>query len=146
MADNLYDLTYPTDDKSAERRERLARHEYVTTEAEPIWDAADWMRMGKDIFCQRSFVSNEFGIEWFRRTFTPQGYRIHTLHSEDTVPKHIDCTLIPLRPGLALENPTRKMEERNLFSENGWRLLTSVAPKQKPDRWTNSVIRPTSSW
>eukprot|EP00755_Sulcionema_specki_P012859 Sspe_Gene.52485::Locus_29070_Transcript_2_2_Confidence_0.750_Length_917::g.52485::m.52485/K00613/GATM; glycine amidinotransferase len=55
MSDRLYDEKYPVDDKSIERRQRLAKHEYVTTEAEPIWDAADWMRMGKDIICQRSF-------------------------------------------------------------------------------------------
>eukprot|EP01060_Flectonema_neradi_P005662 TRINITY_DN137_c0_g4_i1.p1 TRINITY_DN137_c0_g4~~TRINITY_DN137_c0_g4_i1.p1 ORF type:complete len:420 (+),score=86.68 TRINITY_DN137_c0_g4_i1:64-1323(+) len=146
MKDNLYNLNYPVDDKSLERRQMLASHKYVTTEAEPIWDAADWMRMGKDIFAQRSFVSNEFGIEWFRRQFAPQGYRVHTLHSEDLVPKHIDCTLLPLRPGLALENPTRKMEERNIFLQNGWRLLTSVEPQPKPDKWVKTVIRPTSSW
>eukprot|EP01061_Rhynchopus_euleeides_P031139 TRINITY_DN51590_c0_g1_i1.p1 TRINITY_DN51590_c0_g1~~TRINITY_DN51590_c0_g1_i1.p1 ORF type:complete len:422 (+),score=180.25 TRINITY_DN51590_c0_g1_i1:140-1405(+) len=146
MKDNLFDASYPVDDKSAARKERITNHEYVTTEAEPIWDAADWMRMGKDIFAQRSFVSNEFGIEWFRRTFTPQGYRVHTLHSEDIVPKHIDCTLLPLRPGLALENPTRKMEERNLFLENDWRLLTSVEPTPLPDKWVKTVIRPTSHW
>eukprot|EP01059_Diplonema_ambulator_P015629 TRINITY_DN26809_c0_g1_i1.p1 TRINITY_DN26809_c0_g1~~TRINITY_DN26809_c0_g1_i1.p1 ORF type:complete len:423 (+),score=173.12 TRINITY_DN26809_c0_g1_i1:57-1325(+) len=146
MTDRLYDPTYPVDDKSVERKEMLAKHKYVTTEEEPIWDAADWMRMGKDIFAQRSFVSNEFGIEWFRRQFAPMGYRVHTLHSHDLVPKHIDCTLLPLRPGLALENPTRRMEERDLFLQNGWRLLTSVDPSPQPDKWMKTVIRPTSSW
>ena len=146
MADNLYNPSYPVDADSAERQKAIDEHRYITTEAEPIWDAADWMRMGKDIFAQRSFVSNEFGIEWFRRTFAPQGYRVHTMHSEDLVPKHIDCTLLPLRPGLALENPTRKMHERNVFSENGWRLLPSVEPTPIPDKWMKTVIRPTSHW
>jgi len=146
MRDSLYTAGYPVDDKGAERRDAIAKHQHITTEAEPTFDAADWMRIGKDIICQRSFVSNEFGIEWFRRTFTPQGYRVHTMHSEDTVPKHIDCTLLPLRPGLALENPYRKFEERNMFTENGWRLLKSVTPTPQPDAWVKSVIRPTSSW
>eukprot|EP00659_Diplonema_papillatum_P012163 gene12163-18799_t len=146
MNEDLYDASYPVDADTPARRDMIAKHKYVTTEAEPIWDAADWMRMGKDIFAQRSFVSNEFGIEWFRRTFTQQGYRVHTLHSEDLVPKHIDCTLLPLRPGLALENPTRKMEERNTFIENGWRLLPSVDPQPRKDKWTKQVVRPTSHW
>ena len=146
MSDRLYDMKYPVDANSVERKQMIEQHKYVTTEEEPVWDAADLMRMGKDIFFQRSFVSNAFGIEWFRRTFSPQGYRVHTMHSEDTVPKHIDCTLLPLRPGLALENPTRKMEERNMFKENGWQLLTSVEPTPFPDKWTKAVVRPTSHW
>lgn len=146
MADNLYNLEYPVDETSMDRRKAVSRHRHVTTEAEPIWDAADMMRMGKDIFFQRSYVSNEFGIEWLRRTLAPQGYRVHTLHSEDVVPKHIDCTLLPVRPGLCIENPTRKMEERHVFTENGWRLLPSAEVLPQPDQWVKEVIRPTSKW
>eukprot|EP01063_Lacrimia_lanifica_P028144 TRINITY_DN4063_c0_g1_i3.p2 TRINITY_DN4063_c0_g1~~TRINITY_DN4063_c0_g1_i3.p2 ORF type:complete len:426 (+),score=207.59 TRINITY_DN4063_c0_g1_i3:54-1331(+) len=146
MRDTLYDPAYPVSDSGIERRDALAKHKHITTEAEPTFDAADCMRMGRDLFFQRSFVSNEFGIEWFRRTFSPQGYRVHTLHTEDTVPKHIDCTLVPLRPGLAVENPYRKSEERNVFTENGWRLLKSANPTPIPDQWMKQVIRPTSSW
>lgn len=146
MNDQLYAADYPVDETSLERRRLIAKHKHITTEYEPIWDAADMMRMGKDIFFQRSFVSNEFGIEWLRRTFAPQGYRVHTLHSEDVVPKHIDCTLLPVRPGIAVENPTRKMEERHMFIENGWRLLPSAEVVPQPDQWVKSVVRPTSKW
>jgi len=146
MNEKLYAADYPVDETSLERRRLISQHKHITTEYEPIWDAADMMRMGKDIFFQRSFVSNEFGIEWLRRTFAPQGYRVHTLHSEDVVPKHIDCTLLPVRPGIAIENPTRKMEERHLFTENGWRLLPSAEVLPQPDQWVKSVVRPTSKW
>ncbi|NED49660.1 amidinotransferase, partial [Micromonospora aurantiaca] len=39
----------------------------VITEFEPILDAGDFMRFGRDILVQRSHVTNRFGIEWTRR-------------------------------------------------------------------------------
>jgi glycine amidinotransferase len=145
--DSLYDVAYPEDKSSPERAAALAERRYVTTETEPIWDAADFMRFGKDIFGQRSFVTNEFGIEWVRRHLKPKGFRVHSLFSEDKVPKHIDCTLVPLRPGLVLENPTRKMYERQTFLDNGWTIQQCVNPEgSTQDEFSDSVIRPTSVW
>ncbi|CAM9481082.1 unnamed protein product, partial [Choristocarpus tenellus] len=51
---------------------------FVTTEYEPVFDAAEFTRMGRDIFCQRSQVTNEFGIEWMQRHLG-DGYKIHVL-------------------------------------------------------------------
>jgi glycine amidinotransferase len=145
--DDLYDITYPEDKSSDERKAALKEGRYVTTESEPTWDAADFMRFGKDIFGQRSFVTNEFGIEWVRRHLRRKGFRVHSLHSEDLVPKHIDCTLVPLRPGLVLENPTRKMHERHHFLENGWKIQSCVNPEgSTTDEFSDHVIRPTSVW
>ena len=56
MADQLYDQTYPVDD-SKKRLEFGAQGKFVTTEFEPCFDAADFMRAGKDIFVQRSHVA-----------------------------------------------------------------------------------------
>jgi glycine amidinotransferase len=143
----LYDETYPVNKDSEERKNAIAALKYVTTESEPTWDAADFMRFGKDLFGQRSFVTNEFGIEWVRRHLKPKGFRVHALHSIDLVPKHIDCTLVPLRPGLVLENPTRVMLERDVFTRNGWTIQTCVEPcLSKHDEFSKSVIRPTSTW
>lgn len=56
MSDKLYDLDYPI--KSVEDRHKLAEQgKFVTTEYEPCFDAADFMRCGYDIFVQRSQVS-----------------------------------------------------------------------------------------
>ena len=55
MSDKLYDQDYPI--KSVEDRHRLtAQGKFVTTEFEPCFDAADFMRAGTDIFAQRSQV------------------------------------------------------------------------------------------
>ena len=55
---------------------------FVTTEFEPVFDAAEFTRIGKDIFVQRSQVTNNFGIEWMRRHLGPE-YNIHVLDFQD---------------------------------------------------------------
>mmetsp|Transcript_17839 Transcript_17839/g.18599 ORF Transcript_17839/g.18599 Transcript_17839/m.18599 type:complete len:397 (-) Transcript_17839:360-1550(-) len=79
---------------------------FVTTEFEPVFDAAEFTRIGKDIFCQRSQVTNDFGIEWMRRHLGPN-YNIHVLDFQDKNAMHIDGTFIPIGPGKLLVNPKR---------------------------------------
>lgn len=78
---------------------------FVTTEFEPVFDAADFIRAGKDIFAQRSQVTNEFGIEWMSRQLP--GYRIHVMDFKDKNSMHIDGTFVPIAPGKLLVNPIR---------------------------------------
>ena len=40
-----------------ERLQRTANKDFVTTEVEPMWDAADVMRMGKDLFIQHGLTA-----------------------------------------------------------------------------------------
>jgi len=82
------------------------QREYAITEFEPTFDAADFTRCGKDIFVQKSNVTNSFGIEWLRRHIGNQ-YTIHELEFYDSHPMHIDATLVPLAPGHVLVNPER---------------------------------------
>ena len=49
---------------------------YILTEFEPVFDAADFFRCGRDLFVIRSNVTNASGIEWLRRHLG-DGYRIH---------------------------------------------------------------------
>ena len=76
----------------------VERGEWVTTEYEPTFDAADFARFGEDIFVQRSHVTNRFGIDWFARHIGPR-YRVHEIAINDPHAMHIDATLVPLRPG-----------------------------------------------
>ncbi|WP_328365529.1 amidinotransferase [Streptomyces sp. NBC_00445] len=77
---------------------------YILTEFEPVFDAADFVRAGRDIFVTRSNVTNRMGIEWLRRHLGP-GYRIHEIESRCRTPMHIDTTFLPLAPGKVLVNP-----------------------------------------
>jgi glycine amidinotransferase len=98
---------------------------YVITEFEPTFDAADFIRCGKDIFVQRSHVTNEFGIQWLQRHLGTT-YNIHILKFDDPHPMHIDATLMPLAPGKLLLNPQRVKKPPEMF--RNWDVLYAPPP------------------
>jgi glycine amidinotransferase len=104
-------------------------HAWAVTEFEPVFDAADFMRFGRDLVVQRSHVTNEFGIEWVRRAVGPE-FRVHTIEVDDPHAMHIDATLIPLAPGKLLINPERFIPS-DLFK--GWEVLAAPPPALPPD-------------
>jgi glycine amidinotransferase len=110
-----------------EKWERAEKSDWIPTEVEPLFDAADIARFGKDLFVQKSMVTNNAGIDWLQRHY-PE-HRIHTVRYREVLPWHIDSTLIPLRPGLVMINPIRSpLEPQNeLFEKNDWEVI--YAPK-----------------
>ena len=102
---------------------------FVTTEEEPLFDAADVLRFGKDLVVQHGFTTNLKGIEWLRRHFSD--HRVHTVNFPgDPYPIHIDATFTPLRPGLILNNPQRRLpeEQRKMYNDNGWEIVDAAQP------------------
>lgn len=77
----------------------------VLSNLEPIFDAANVLRAGKDLFFLISSTGNELGWQWLKNYLGPS-YRVHpcrNLYSSI----HIDSTISLLRPGLVLLNPER---------------------------------------
>lgn len=115
---------------SDEKKEQAMRTgDWVLTEEEPLFDAADITRAGKDLFVYHSAVTNTAGIDWLRRHFAD--HRLHVLYFKETVPIHIDATFVLLRPGLALSNKQRiplepKMAE--FFKKNDWEIVECAEP------------------
>ena len=112
-----------------EKREHMLSQDWVLTEKEPCFDAADVGRFGKDLFVQHSMATNAAGIEWLRRHF-PE-HRIHAVTFDDLEPVHIDATFVPLRPGLILSNPIRPLRNQNVrkyFERNGWEIIDCAKP------------------
>ncbi len=99
-------------------------HSYVT-EFEPVFDAADFVRCGRDLFVQRSHVTNALGIEWLRRHLGP-GYRIHEIEIRDLHPMHVDATFMPLAPGKLLINQERVARVPDLF--RSWEVREAPPP------------------
>lgn len=99
LLDNQYDLDYQEKPNLTGRR-----NTYVMTEFEPTFDAADFVRCGRDIFGQRSHVTNDLGIEWLRRHLG-EAYRVHILDNLSPCAIHIDTTFMPLAPGKVLISP-----------------------------------------
>ncbi len=103
--------------------------DFVTTEHEPLFDAADVMRLGKDLFCQHSFTTNRRAMEWLQRHF-PE-HRVHSVNfPDDPHPIHIDATFVPLRPGLIMNNPERPLPsaQRTIFEANDWEIIDAAQP------------------
>jgi glycine amidinotransferase len=130
MADSMYRQEFwewPVE----ERHARMHESEFCVTQDEVVFDAADMSRLGRDILVQESMTTNRAGIRWLRRTLEPKGFRVHPVHFPlDYFPSHIDCTFVPLRPGLVLTNPDRPIREaeRRMFTDDGWQLVDAPEP------------------
>lgn len=75
-----------------------------------IFDAANVLRLGRDIVYLVSDSANELGAKWLQSTLGPE-YRVHCCR-DVYQGVHIDTTMVALRPGLLLLNP--KVDEDKL--------------------------------
>jgi len=99
----------------------------ILTEFEPLFDAADAIKCGRDIFIAQSSCCNRFGIEWLARHLG-DAYRVHEVEVYDTHPMHIDATFYPLAPGKLLINPERVKHVPEMFKRSGWDILVCPEP------------------
>ncbi|MFD4020996.1 amidinotransferase [Streptomyces sindenensis] len=132
LTDELYDPGYRPPGPGEPVR-------YILTEFEPVFDAADFVRAGRDLFVTRSNVTNRLGIEWVRRHLGP-GYRVHEIESRCRTPMHIDTTFMLLAPGKVLVNPEYIDVDRLPDILRTWDIL--VAPPPDPIR--DPLLRVTS--
>ena len=119
-----------------EQWERAEKGDWIISEKELLFDAADVVRYGRDLFVQKSMVTNDAGTDWLRRHFP--NHRIHKVGRRELLPWHMDTTLAPVRPGLAIMNPERiplDKREFELFAKNGWEIVQApkaLLPKKEP--------------
>jgi glycine amidinotransferase len=134
LADALYDQSYTPPGPGEPLR-------YVTTEYEPVFDAADFVRCGRDLFYIRSNVTNEGGIRWLERHLGDR-FRLHRLETSCRTPMHIDSSFMPLAPGKVLVNP-EFIDVRTLPPIlKSWDLL--ICPEPGP--MSKLVISMVSKW
>jgi glycine amidinotransferase len=117
---------------------------YLITEFEPVFDAADFVRCGRDLFIIRSNVTNQTGIEWLRRHLGLRGVRVHEIPSRCRQPMHIDTSFMPLAPGKVLVNPEYVDMERLPRILKRWDIL--VAPPPDPVEDLLTKISMCSPW
>jgi N-dimethylarginine dimethylaminohydrolase len=72
---------------------------------EPAFDAANVLRLGRDLIYLVSSTGNELGGQWLQ-TILGEDFRVHFL-KDVYYGSHIDSTFVALRPGLVLCNPAR---------------------------------------
>lgn len=117
---------------------------YVVNEVEPVFDAADFARCGRDLFVTRSNATNALGIEWMRRHLGP-GYRIHEIETRCRAPMHIDTTFVPLAPGVALINPEYVDPARLPVALGDWQIIPAPGPDPIPGV-TSAYLSLVSKW
>ncbi|MBZ4320650.1 amidinotransferase [Streptomyces huiliensis] len=111
----------------------------IVTEFEPVFDAADFVRAGRDLFVTLGNVTNRMGVDWLRRHLG-RGYRIHEIESRCRTPMHIDTTFMPLAPGKVMINPDYVDVDRLPDILRSWDVL--VAPE--PDPMDSRLLKVTS--
>jgi glycine amidinotransferase len=136
LTDELFDQSYRVPAVGEPLR-------YLVNEFEPVFDAADFVRCGRDLFVTRSNVTNESGIAWLRRHLG-DSFRIHEVEGRCRQPMHIDSSLMPLAPGRVLVNPEYIDIERLPKALKNWEVL--VAPQPDPPTGIISKISMTSPW
>jgi glycine amidinotransferase len=114
---------------------------YVLTEHEVVFDAADFVRCGKDLFVTRSNVTNEAGIRWLERHLGDT-YRIHRLQSKCRQPMHIDSTFMPMAPGKVMINPDFIDVDTLPSILKKWDVL--IAPRPDPSK--GPLVSLCSAW
>lgn len=108
-------------------------------EHEPVFDAANVLRAGRDIFYLRSCSGNRLGAVWLQSVLGPE-FRVHVCENlyKGT---HLDTTLSLLRPGLVLVNPERVTRDILPSPLNRWDII--AAPDMETP--TDSPFAPISS-
>jgi N-dimethylarginine dimethylaminohydrolase len=92
---------------------------------EPAFDAANILRLGRDLLYLVSGTGNELGGQWLQ-TILGDEFRVHFL-KDVYYGSHIDSTFVALRPGLILCNPARINEDTlpEIFKQ--WEVIYSPA-------------------
>jgi len=88
--------------------DRADLKESTLLDFEPVFDAANIIRGGRDLFFLISNTGNEMGRIWLQNILGPQ-FKVHpavNVYSHC----HVDSTICLLRPGLVLLNPERVTE------------------------------------
>jgi glycine amidinotransferase len=133
LLDDLYDAHYTVPCPDEPMR-------FMVTEFEPVFDGADFVRCGRDIFGQESNVTNKLGILWLQRHLG-DGYRVHVLEQLSPEAIHIDTSFLPLAPGKVLVN-SEFLDVNNLPPIlKRWDIL--VAPQYIPHRCPLGLV---SQW
>jgi len=99
---------------------------------EPAFDAANVLRLGRDLIYLVSSTGNELGGNWLK-TILGGEFRVHFL-KDVYYGSHIDSTLVALRPGLVLANPARLNDDTLPKILKQWKVIYSP-PMENTDRY-----------
>jgi N-dimethylarginine dimethylaminohydrolase len=94
---------------------------WVLRDLEPVFDAANVLRLGRDLLYLVSSSGNMLGCRWLQRVLG-DGYRVHPVEGV-YAGTHIDTTITLVRPGLVVLNPDRICKEQVPEVLAGWDVI-----------------------
>jgi len=80
------------------------------TELEILFDAANCVRIGKDVFMDVNHSANSRAVRWLERTLQGLVHETIIVHPMHLGYDHVDVTLVPIRPGVVLIDPAKVTE------------------------------------
>lgn len=123
----LSDLETAEDALHRELSRGLSETFHRLDEDEVIFDAANIIRVGRDVLFLVSSTGNRKAARWLADALGSD-YNVHLTHAYRS--SHLDSTILPLRPGVVLMNGARVNEKTSPSIFQGWEKLffTDVAP------------------
>jgi len=97
---------------------------------EPVFDAANCLKLGRDVIYLVSNTGNLAGARWLQ-DHLGSGYRVHTVEGVYAF-QHIDSTIVPLRPGLVMVCPDRLRPDNLPPYFRGWDVIYPPEPEPLP--------------
>lgn len=108
---------------------------------EPVFDAANCLKCGRDVLFLISNSGNQAGADWLQ-SHLGSGYRVHPLRGIYSF-VHVDSTIVPLRPGLVLLCPDRVNEGNLPEYFRNWEKIYAPEPVAVP---FDPAWSPASKW
>ena len=108
-------------------------HKYITlSNDEILFEAANTVRMGKDLLYLVSRSGNPLGAKWLQSILGDE----YTVHTTDKIYKssHIDSTVLCLRPGLVLLNSNRVNKDNCPEIFNKWEIIWTEEVAEYPHK------------
>lgn len=113
----------------------------VPNNLEPVFDAANVLRFGRDLVYLISSTGNEYGARWLQ-TVLGDSFRVHTCEF-NYYGSHIDTSIVALRTGLLLCNPERVSVEMLPAFLRKWEIIFSppmTDPYNRPDAYIRRCL------
>tara|TARA_B100000242_G_C43053656_1_gene492500 strand:- start:2799 stop:3965 length:1167 start_codon:yes stop_codon:yes gene_type:complete len=132
------ELELQENNKHADLSSGLTEQLTYLIDSEMIFDAANIIRIGRDILYLVSSTGNLSGYKWLKN-FLGDDYRIHLTRTYRS--SHLDSTICPLAPGLVLLNGDRVDEQTIPSFFKNWEKIyfsdVSPIPKEEIDFFKN---------
>jgi glycine amidinotransferase len=135
LLDNSIDLSYVSAHGATSNDYQAKPHRFDLG-YEIMFDAAQCVRLGRDIIFNVSTENHRLGAKWLQQHLG-EPYRIHTVQLTDN---HIDSSLVPLRPGCILLRASRKDEVLPTFLKKWDAISVPPPPETSFPIYTKDVL------